>query len=98
MRTKHPAIYILANRPRGVLYTGVTSNLITRVWNHRNHRGSQFTSRYNLKILVYFELHGDMYAAICREKQIKGGSRAAKIRLVESLNPEWRDLYPEVCK
>jgi putative endonuclease len=94
---KLPAVYILANRPNGVLYTGVTSNLIARIWNHRHHKGSRFTTDYNVKRLVYFELHGDMYSAICREKQLKGGSRAAKIRLIESTNPEWRDLYTMIC-
>ncbi len=94
---KLPAIYIMTNKRNGTLYTGVTSNLPGRVWQHKRDKGSVFTSRYKLKRLVYFESADTMYAAIEREKQIKAGSRRRKIRLIENMNPEWRDLYEFVC-
>ncbi len=94
---KQPAIYLLTNKPNGTLYTGVTSNLPNRIWQHRNNVTKGFSSKYNLKILVYFELFDDMYQAISREKQIKAGSRKAKIKLIESVNKEWCDLYSEIC-
>jgi putative endonuclease len=94
---RQPAVYLLTNRRNGTIYTGVTSDLPGRIWQHRNKVVHGFGSRYNLTRLVYFELFGDMYAAISREKQIKAGSRAAKIRLIERENPGWRDLYPEIC-
>jgi len=96
MRKRVPAVYILANRRSGILYTGVTSNLSTRIHEHRKKLGKGFTVKYGIDRLVYFEVCGDMYSAICREKQIKGGSRARKLRLIESVNPEWRDLYGEL--
>ena len=70
---RQPAIYLLTNRPRGTLYTGVTANLIQRVWQHKNKVASGFSEKYNLHRLVYFELYEDMYHAIEREKQIKAG-------------------------
>jgi putative endonuclease len=90
-----PAVYIMTNRKDGVIYTGVTSNLIARAWQHRQ-KQSGFSARYRCDKLVGFELHGDMYSAIDREKQIKAGSRAKKIALIEAENSEWRDLYPEL--
>ena len=95
--TKQPAVYLLTNRPNGTLYTGVTSNLPKRIWEHRNKVVKGFTRKYNLTRLVYFELHEDMYQAILREKQIKAGSRQAKIALIEAVNPEWGDLYGDIC-
>ena len=92
-----PAIYLLSNKPNGTLYTGVTSDLPKRIWQHRNSITKGFSARYNLTPVVYFELFQDMYQTISREKQIKAGSRAAKIRLVEGMNPGWRDLYEEIC-
>jgi predicted GIY-YIG superfamily endonuclease len=89
-----PAIYILANKPYGTLYTGVTSNLIQRVHQHKHDMFKGFTYTYNCKMLVYFELLGDIDLAISREKQIKAGSRAKKIKLINSINPYWIDLYP----
>ncbi len=89
---KHYYVYIMTNRYNTVLYTGVTNNLLRRVWEHRNGRGSQFTSKYRVTKLVYFEETTDVRAAIAREKQIKAGSRAKKIALIESINPEWLDL------
>ena len=94
---KQPAIYLITNKPNGTLYTGVTSDLAGRVWQHKNSVTKGFSHKYNLKQLVYFELFEDMYSAITREKQIKSGSRKAKIKLIESVNKEWRDLYCEVC-
>lgn len=90
---KCPAIYIMASKKRGTLYTGVTSNLIKRVYQHRNNLTPGFTQRYGCKYLVYYELHEDMINAIAREKQLKGGSRKKKIVLIESMNKDWLDLY-----
>ena len=95
---KQPAIYILTNTPRGTLYTGVTSNLIKRIWQHKNKITGGFSTKYNLTRLVYFELHNEMYQAISREKQIKAGSRKKKIELIENFNPMWIDLYSEICR
>ena len=89
-----PAIYILTSQPRGTLYVGVTSNLIKRVWQHKNHQVEGFTQRYAVHTLVYFELHTSMLDAISREKQLKAGSRARKIALIEETNPLWTDLFP----
>jgi putative endonuclease len=92
---KQPAVYILANRPNGTLYTGVTSDLVQRVWHHRN-GSAGFTSRYRCKRLVWYELHEDMISAIAREKQIKAGSRRKKLDLIEAANPDWDDLYDSI--
>ena len=88
-----PAIYILASRLRGTLYVGVTSNLIQRIWQHKNNLALGFTQKYGVHTLVYFELHATMVNAISREKQLKAGSRAKKVALIEELNPTWSDLY-----
>ena len=93
---KQPAVYIMANRRNGTLYTGVTSNLVQRVYQHRQGLAPGFASRYGCKTLVYYEMHQDMLAAIAREKQIKAGSRQKKLPLIESLNPDWRDLYDDL--
>lgn len=89
-------VYIMTNAHNTVLYTGVTNNLARRVYEHKNGIGSVFTKRYNVHKLVYYEVGNDVNAAIAREKQIKGGSRQKKIDLINSLNPEWRDLYEEL--
>ena len=94
---KQPAVYIMANKRNGTLYTGVTSNLLKRVWEHRTGCSDGFTKRYGCKLLVWYEVGGDMLSAISREKQIKAGSRAKKILLIESVNPEWRDLWSEIA-
>lgn len=86
-------IYILTNPSNTVLYTGFTSNLIMRVKQHKDKVVKGFTSRYNIIKLVYFESSDFVQAAIAREKQIKAGSRAKKIALIESMNPDWNDLY-----
>ncbi|HQT90258.1 MAG TPA: GIY-YIG nuclease family protein [Acidiphilium sp.] len=93
---KQPAVYILTNRWNGTLYTGVTSNLAGRVWQHRNGIASAFTTRHGCKHLVWFERHETMIDAITREKQIKAGSRLAKIQLIAKTNPQWQDLYNEI--
>lgn len=93
---KQPAIYIVASQRNGTLHVGVTSDLPKRVFQHRNKIVPGFTARYGCTRLVYFELHADMTAAITREKQIKGGSRAKKLALIEAENPTWRDLYEEI--
>ena len=90
------AVYIMTNKQDGVLYTGVTNDLKRRVFEHREDLVPGFTRRYNLHKLVYFETTSDAYSAIAREKQIKAGSRAKKIALVNASNPEWRDLYDEI--
>jgi putative endonuclease len=94
---KHFAVYILASRRNGTTYIGVTSNLPKRVWEHREGVTEGFTSEYGVKSLVWYELHDDAEAAILREKQIKKWNRAWKLRLIEEKNPEWRDLFGEVC-
>ena len=93
---KQPAIYLSTNKTNGTLYTGVTSDLPKRVWQHKNGVSKGFCAKYNLTKLVSFELFEDMYQAISREKQIKAGSRKAKNKLIESINPAWRDLYQDI--
>ncbi|PHS01732.1 MAG: hypothetical protein COA68_02040 [Oceanobacter sp.] len=91
---RNPCVYILASRPQGTLYIGVTSNLIQRVWQHKNNTADGFSAKYDVHDLVYFELTQDMNAAILREKQIKKWRRDWKINLIEMDNPYWMDLYP----
>jgi len=86
----------MTNKYNKVLYTGVTNNLLRRVYEHREKLIEGFTSRYNVTKLVYFENHVDPLSAIQREKQIKGGSRKKKIQLIERKNPNWHDLYPDL--
>ncbi len=93
---KLPCVYMLSNRPNGSLYIGVTSNLAVRIWQHRNKVVKGFSQKYNLHRLVWFEVHDNMDSAISREKQLKAGSRGKKLELIEALNPQWRDLYPEI--
>ena len=93
---KQPAIYIVTNKHNGTLYAGVTSDLIKRIYQHKNGLTPGFSQRYDCKHLVYYELHENMINAIAREKQIKGGSRKKKIALIESMNPEWYDLYERI--
>jgi putative endonuclease len=89
-------VYILANRRHSVLYTGVTGDLKKRVWEHRNKVVKGFTTSYDVSKLVYYDTCADVVGAIAREKQIKAGSRAKKIALINAMNPEWRDLYDEL--
>ncbi len=93
---KNPAVYLMTNKPNGTIYVGVTSHLIQRVYQHKSSQVAGFTKKYDCKILVYYEQHATMEEAILREKQIKAGSRAKKIALVNLVNPTWRDLYEEL--
>ncbi len=86
-------VYIVTNRPRGVLYTGVTNDLVRRAWQHRNGELPGFTQKYGLKTLVWYEAFGDIELAIQREKRIKRWRRAWKIALIEEMNPGWLDLW-----
>lgn len=94
---KQPCVYIMASGRNGTLYAGVTSNLSQRAWQHRNGMMPGFTKRYGCKMLVWYEYFERMDDAIAREKQIKAGSRKAKLKLIELLNPQWRDLYEELA-
>lgn len=94
---KLPAVYIMANKRNGTLYTGVTSQLPQRVCQHREGMADGFTKRYGCKMLVWYEIAPTMESAIMREKRIKGGSRARKLTLIEEMNPEWRDLYEDIA-
>ena len=90
---KIPAVYIVSNRKNGTLYVGVTSDLVRRIYEHKNHLIDGFTKKYNCINLMYYEIHDNMESAITREKQIKAGSRLDKIRLIEKDNVDWLDLY-----
>jgi putative endonuclease len=90
---KIPAIYILSSKKNGTLYIGVTRDLQKRIWQHKNDIIEGFTKRYRIHILVYFEIHKSMKSAIHREKQLKEWKRSWKLKLIESANPYWRDLY-----
>jgi len=89
-------VYILFSKKNGTLYTGVTSNLVKRVYEHKNKLAEGFTSKHNVDKLGYYEPHESIVSAIEREKQIKGGSRKKKLELIESMNPEWNDLYESI--
>jgi putative endonuclease len=95
---KSPFVCIMASKRNGTLYTGVTSDLLRRIWEHNNNLVDGFTKRYSVHRLVYFEEHQDMISAITREKQIKKWNRSWKIRLIEEMNPEWNDLYNTVIE
>ena len=96
-RNFQPAVYIMANRRNGAVYTGVTSDLAQRTWQHREGIADGFARRYDCKLLVWYELHSTMEYAIEREKQIKAGSRKRKLALIEAQNPRWRDLFEGIC-
>lgn len=96
MYRKQYYIYILTNKTHSVLYVGVTENLVKRIDDHKQHIGSEFTSRYNINKLVYYEHTPDINSAILREKQIKGGSRKKKEVLINNFNPDWFDLYEKL--
>ena len=93
---KQPAVYILASKYNGTLYIGVTSNLIQRIWQHKNDLVEGFTEKYGVHFLVYYELHEQMLAAIEREKQLKKWNRQWKIDLIEKVNPTWKELWEEL--
>jgi putative endonuclease len=94
--SKEPAVYIIASKKNGTIYTGVTSNLPKRIYEHKQNLVEGFTKKYGCKILVFYEGHETMESAILREKQIKAGSRKKKLKLIEDMNFEWRDLYEEI--
>lgn len=89
-------VYILTDNQNSVLYTGVTSDLTRRLYQHRDGQGSSFTRKYHAWKLVYYEVYEDILQAIAREKQIKGGSRKKKIELIEAMNPKWQDLNKDL--
>ncbi|KLE34006.1 GIY-YIG nuclease family protein [Aurantiacibacter luteus] len=93
---RQPCVYILASKAYGTLYIGVTSDLVARVWQHRNDAAPDFTSRYDVKTLVRYELFATIHEAIAREKQLKRWHRQWKINLIESENPDWHDLAPGI--
>jgi len=90
------AVYMMANRKHGAIYTGVTSNLIKRVWQHREGVFTGFTQKYSCKTLVWYETHDEITGAIAREKSIKSYRRQNKINLIEGANPDWKDLWFEI--
>ena len=94
---REPCVYILTNKPRGVLYIGVTSDLPQRIWQHKNGVTEGFAKRYRIQTLVWYEMHDTMDTAIGREKALKKWNRSWKIELIEKDNPQWRDLYGEIC-
>ncbi|WP_428333858.1 GIY-YIG nuclease family protein [Novosphingobium sp.] len=87
-----PTVYLLASRRNGTLYVGVTSNLLQRISQHRGGQPGSFTAEYDIKTLVWFESHPTMESAILREKRLKAWKRGGKLGLIETLNPDWRDL------
>lgn len=90
---KQPCVYLLASQRNGTLYIGVTSDLVKRVWEHKQDLVEGFTKKYGVHALVWYEQHADMLAAIAREKALKEWKRAWKLELIEKMNPEWKDLY-----
>jgi putative endonuclease len=93
---KEPCVYLLASKYHGTLYVGVTTDLIRRIWEHKNDLVDGFTKKYRVHDLVWFEQHATLDTAIPREKAIKEWKRAWKIELIEITNPTWRDLYPDI--
>jgi putative endonuclease len=93
---KNPAVYIVTNKRHGTLYTGVTSDLHGRIYQHKNKVVEGFTAKYGCDKLVYYEQHETMESAILREKQIKAGTRQKKLELITSINPDWVDLYESI--
>ena len=93
---RHPAVYILSSKRNGTLYIGVTSNLVKRVWEHKNNMVEGFTKRYRVHQLVWYEVHESMESAILREKRLKDWKRSWKLKLIESTNKDWHDLYDTI--
>lgn len=91
-------VYLMANRKLGTLYVGVTSNLIQRVYQHKNGLPDGFTKRYDCKMLVWYEVHSNAESAIMREKQMKNWKREWKINRISEMNPKWDDLYHDICQ
>jgi len=97
MQLKRPSVYILASHYHGTLYTGVTSDLVKRIWEHKNGFVAGFCQKYQVHRLVWHEMHESMYTAITSEKNIKKWKRNWKVRLIEENNPDWHDLYDTIC-
>lgn len=97
MKEKRGFVYIITNKPFGTLYIGVTSDLIKRIWEHKNKVVEGFSKEHELKMLVYFETHDEITSAILREKQMKKWNRNWKLRQIMDLNPEWKDLYEDIA-
>ena len=91
-------VYIMANKKNGTLYIGMTSDLVKRTWEHKNEVVEGFTQKYQLRILVYYEVLQDYEEALKREKKLKKWAREWKLDLINKMNPEWRDLYEDICK
>ncbi len=91
-------IYILTKERNSTFYVGITSNLQKRIWEHKNELADGFTKKYNVKNLVYYEIFDNPEAAIKREKRLKKWSRAWKMKIIEEINPDWNDLYEDICK
>lgn len=98
MIERHPCVYVLASHERGTLYVGVTSDLVKRIWEHKNDLAEGFTKRYRVHDLVWFEQHETMEPAILREKAIKEWKRAWKLRLIEESNPQWRVCFSKATE
>ncbi|ARM35439.1 GIY-YIG nuclease family protein [Legionella longbeachae] len=94
---KYSYVYIVTNQKNGTLYIGVTTDLVKRIWEHKNKFVESFTKKYNCTRLVYYEQHIDVLEAIKQEKRLKKYLRSWKIELIESVNPLWRDLYEDIC-
>jgi len=95
---KQPCVYLLANKKHGVIYIGVSSDLIKRVWQHKNNVVKSFTQKYHVHDLVWYEIHQNMVSAISREKSLKKWRRDWKVKLIEKTNPDWLDLYPDLMQ
>ncbi|MYD62334.1 MAG: GIY-YIG nuclease family protein [Gemmatimonadetes bacterium] len=93
---KQPCVYIMASKRNGTLYIGVISNLVQRVWQHKNNLVEGFTNRYGIHILVWYEVHETMQSAIAKEKMVKNWKRVWKLALIEKNNSEWQDLYQNI--
>lgn len=98
MNKKNLYVYILAKERNSTFYVGITSNLMKRVWEHKNETADGFTKKYGVKNLVYYEIFNDPENAIKREKQLKKWNRPWKMRVIEEMNPKWEDLYDDICK
>lgn len=97
MASKRYYVYIMAKARNGTFYVGMTSDLVKRVWEHKNDVMEGFAKKYGIKTLVYYEIFDDPESAIKREKRLKKWTRQSKMKAIESLNPDWRDLYSDIC-
>jgi putative endonuclease len=92
------AVYMMTNKKNGTIYTGVTSDLVKRAWQHKNEIYDGFTAEHGLKLLVWYEVHENAESAIRKEKRLKKYLRQWKINLINEMNPDWKDLYDDICK